>query len=170
MEVPTLTTADTAIKRGQRLLSDAGSPSRPSASGSGGRSSIGVLPPKQVGEWLLSGAQGVDAQGAVSLNVGQTDAPRLRHTNSVGGESVTLHTALAVKPALPRAVSGDDIDRRAHTGHGIAKFVYRVSSLMAPLRPARRRLQRPGAAGGRRVAHIAIADIDQQIAFQQRAR
>ncbi|USX33747.1 hypothetical protein NHG68_11875 [Enterobacter sp. Z1] len=40
-----------------------------------------------------------------SLKVGQTDAPRFRHTSSVGGESVTLHTALAVKPAIPAGPS-----------------------------------------------------------------
>jgi hypothetical protein len=36
---------------------------------------------------------------------GYTDAERLRHTSKVGGSSVTLHTAEAVKPARPAGPS-----------------------------------------------------------------
>jgi hypothetical protein len=41
----------------------------------------------------------------LALNAGYTEAERFRHTSKVGGSSVTLHTAEAVKPARPAGPS-----------------------------------------------------------------
>ncbi|MND91249.1 hypothetical protein D3C80_833640 [compost metagenome] len=69
------------------------------------RSAIGVLPPNRVESGSCPALSVFTHRVRFSVNVGQTEAPRFKHTSRVGGESVTLHTALAVKPACPAGPS-----------------------------------------------------------------
>lgn len=69
------------------------------------RSAIGVFPPNRLDKGSCPALSVLTHRVRFSLNVDQTDAPRLRQTSRVGGESVTLHTALAVKPAFPAGPS-----------------------------------------------------------------
>src|SRR5699024_2416202 len=69
------------------------------------RCSMGVLPPKRLESGSCPALSVFTHSVRFSLNTGQTDAPRFRHTSNVGGGSVTLQTALAVNPARPAGPS-----------------------------------------------------------------
>lgn len=169
--VPTLTTADTAVKRNQCFFQLRASGHTSLPAGGGKAVFHGRFAAKRFESGSCPALSVFTHSVRFSLNTDQTDAPRFRHTSNVGGVSVTLQTALAVNSGAPGwTVRGDDIDRRAHAGHRIAKslLIDNVHSLL--LTTARRLLQRTDVAGAQKFAGIAIADINQQIALQRAAR
>jgi hypothetical protein len=99
--VPTLTTWLMRQSNEASAASRRGQPVAPVCQSAAAKRSVHRrFTAKQVRERLLSGAQGIDAQGAVSLNVGHTER-RGSGTPAGWAASVTLQTALAVKPAGP---------------------------------------------------------------------
>src|SRR3569623_1528306 len=61
-----------------------------------------LVRPAKVSAINLSPARSVLTQNTpLLLRIGMLVAPRVRHTSSVGGESDTEHTAVAVNPVLP---------------------------------------------------------------------
>ncbi len=65
------------------------------------RSAMGVLPPNRLDRSRCAPARVFTQSCPLTVTMGCADALRFRHTSSVGGSSVTLHTAVAVKPARP---------------------------------------------------------------------